>query len=82
MIKGLFKFIMWLVFLAAVGCLVAWYFFDMTPMQTYDYVMGKSKQTFSAVKSESSEMASTAKNIPGIQDRHLNRAIDRVDGEF
>ena len=79
--QGLFKFIMWLVFLACVGCLVAWYFFDMTPMQTWDYVRGKSQQTFQTVKFEGGEMASTAKNIPGIQDRHLNRAIDRVDGE-
>lgn len=79
--KGLFKFLMWLVFLACVGFLVAWYFFDMKPNETWNYVMGKSKSVFQTVKSEGNEVASTAKNIPGIKDRQLNRAADRIDGE-
>ena len=80
--KGLFKFIMWLVFLACVGLLVAWYFFDMKPQETLDYVLGKSKTVMQSVKSEGNEVAKTAKNIPGIKDRQLNRATDRIDKEL
>ena len=80
--KGLFKFIMWLVFLACVGLLVAWYFFDMKPQETLDYVLGKSKTVMQSVKSEGNEVAKTAKNIPGIKDRQLNRANDRIDKEL
>lgn len=80
--KGLFKFIMWLVFLACVGLLVAWYFFDMKPQETWNYVLGKSRTVVQSVKSEGNEVATTAKNIPGIKDRQLNRANDRIDKEF
>ena len=80
--KGLFKFIMWLVFLACVGLLVAWYFFDMKPQETWNYVLGKSRTVVQSVKKESNEVASTAKNIPGIKDRQLNHANDRIDKEL